>query len=141
MHEDDLGPATLKKYSALLLPNVAALGDAQCAQLRDYVQSGGSLLGNFETSGYNEWGVRRDLPGSRMCSGSSPVTYKVRTATRTTPESKRPHPILKDFEGTKVLPGAEYRLRVKSDAALVLSVVQPYPAFPPRWFTRVSAHS
>src|SRR6266404_3368673 len=49
VHEDDLGPATLKKYSALLLPNVAAVSDAQCWQLSNYVQSGGSLLGTFET--------------------------------------------------------------------------------------------
>src|SRR5258708_1861383 len=44
VHEDDLGPATLKKYSALLLPNVAALSDAQCWQLSNYVQSGGSNI-------------------------------------------------------------------------------------------------
>ena len=132
VHEDDLGPAALKKYSALLLPNVATLSDTQCAQLRDYVQSGGSLLATFESSRYTEWGVRRDRPGladlfgfeiAGAIEGPNGNSYYARI--------EAPHPILKNFEGTKVLPGAEYRLRTKSDAALVLSVVEPYPAFPP----------
>ena len=34
VHEDDLGPETLKKYAALLLPNVALLSDGQCRPAR-----------------------------------------------------------------------------------------------------------
>ena len=41
VHEDDLGPENLKKYSALLLPNTALLSDEQCGQLRAYVEAGG----------------------------------------------------------------------------------------------------
>jgi len=93
------------------------------------------LLGNFETSGYNEWGVRRDLPGLANVFGFVAGDVQVERQLVLRP-NRSAASILKDFEGTKVLPGAEYRLRVKSDAALVLSVVQPYPAFPPRWFTR-----
>ncbi len=47
-------PTRLSKYSALVLPNVALLSDAQCDQLRAYVKSGGSLFATFETSMFNE---------------------------------------------------------------------------------------
>lgn len=132
VHEDDLAPATLKKYSALLLPNVAALSDAQCGQLREYVRSGGSLLATFETSGYDEWGARRprlglaDLFGvetARDVAGPNGNSSYARI--------ENPHEILGGFENTKVIPGAQYRLPAKAGGKLILSVVPPYPAFPP----------
>jgi len=52
VHEEKLAPEELKKYSALLLPNIALLTDEQCRQLRAYVDGGGSLLATFETSLY-----------------------------------------------------------------------------------------
>ncbi len=132
VHEDDLNPATLKKYAALLLPNVAALSDAQCAALRAYAESGGSMLATFETSRYNEWGARRNTPGLADLFGFE-VTGDLQGPNGNSYYARieAAHPILKGFEATKVLPGAEYRLPVKSSAPLVLSVVAPYPAFPP----------
>jgi hypothetical protein len=73
VHEDDLEPDTLKKYKALLLPNVALLSDNQCRQLRDYVQAGGSLLATFETGRYNEYGKRRSRPGLAEVFGIEPA--------------------------------------------------------------------
>ncbi len=68
VHEDKLAPKELAKYSALLLPNTALLSDAQCRQLRAYVEGGGSLLATFETSLYNERNraARRFRPGRRL---------------------------------------------------------------------------
>lgn len=43
----------------LVLPNVGALSNAQCAQVRDFVQRGGSLIATGESSLYDEWGDRR----------------------------------------------------------------------------------
>ena len=40
VHEDDLAPENLRKYSAVLLPNIALLSDEQCRQLREYVDAG-----------------------------------------------------------------------------------------------------
>ena len=54
VHEDRLEPERLKKYRALLLPNIAMLSDRQCEQLRAYVRGGGSLVASFETSLYDE---------------------------------------------------------------------------------------
>ena len=41
------------------MPNIAALSDAQCDQLRKFVESGGSLVATFETSLYDEEGKPR----------------------------------------------------------------------------------
>src|SRR5439155_1615989 len=46
-------------FKTMILPNIAALGDAQCEQLRTFVKNGGSLIATYETSLYDEWGVRR----------------------------------------------------------------------------------
>src|SRR3954470_16472574 len=54
VHEDRLEPERLAKYRALLLPNVAMLSEKQCGQIREYARAGGSLMGSFETSLYDE---------------------------------------------------------------------------------------
>ena len=41
VHEDDLDAKSLKKYTAVILPNVAFLSDAQSAALREYARNGG----------------------------------------------------------------------------------------------------
>ena len=59
VHEEKLTPDNLRKYSALLLPNITLLSDSQLQQLRDYVDSGGSLLATFETGMYTERNQKR----------------------------------------------------------------------------------
>ena len=49
----------LNPFKLLILPNIAALSDAQCDQLREYVGRGGSIVATFETSLYDEHGERR----------------------------------------------------------------------------------
>lgn len=58
VHLDDV-EKTADRVRTLILPNVAALSDAQCESLRRYVAAGGSLLVTGETSLYNEWGEPR----------------------------------------------------------------------------------
>ncbi len=59
VHDRLLDTAHLDPFKLLILPNIAALSDRQCQQLKEYVQRGGSLLATFETSLYDEWGVLR----------------------------------------------------------------------------------
>ena len=59
VNADQLGTVDLSRYRALLLPNLGALTDEQCAALRDYVAQGGGLLATGETSLYDAWGDRR----------------------------------------------------------------------------------
>ena len=58
IHADDIETAD-GSLKLLILPNVAALSDAQCASIRRFVERGGSLLATGSTSLYNEWGDPR----------------------------------------------------------------------------------
>jgi len=58
-------------YRTLILPNIAALSDAQCAQLKAFVDRGGNLIATHETSLYDEWGVRRKDFGLASLFGAS----------------------------------------------------------------------
>ena len=49
----------LAPFKLLVLPNIAALSEGQCEQLRQFAHRGGSLLATFETSLYDEQGARR----------------------------------------------------------------------------------
>ena len=132
VHEDDLDAKALKKYSALILPNVALLSDGQCDAIRGYGRNGGGLLATFETGRYTSTGAVRGQPGlgdvfgvaaAGEIAGPKGNSYYARIEQR--------HPILAGFEDTQVLPGAEYRLPVKARLPQPLTVVPPYPAFPP----------
>jgi hypothetical protein len=59
VHDQLLDAAHLAPFKTLILPNIAALSDAQCDQLRAFVKSGGSLIATYETSLYDERGTRR----------------------------------------------------------------------------------
>ena len=54
-----LDAAHVDRFKLLVLPNIAALSDAQCRSLAAYVDRGGSLLATFETSLYDEAGAPR----------------------------------------------------------------------------------
>ncbi len=58
-HDGLLDAERLRNFRALMLPNIAALSDKQCAQLRAFVEGGGGLVATHETSLYDESGRRR----------------------------------------------------------------------------------
>lgn len=49
----------LERYRLIVLPNVACMSDAVAKRLRRYVEGGGRVFATFETSLYDETGVRR----------------------------------------------------------------------------------
>jgi hypothetical protein len=59
VHDRNLDAAHLAPFKTLILPNIAALSDAQCDQLRAFVKNGGSLIATHETSLYDELGAPR----------------------------------------------------------------------------------
>ena len=133
VHQGNLSLETLKPYRALLIPNAALLRDSECEVIRRYVNSGGSLLATFETSRYNEWGETRgdfalaDLFGVHVAgdvAGPAVNSYM---------RMDRSHPILESFKDTQILPAPEFRVPVSylGSEATHLSLVPPYPTFPP----------
>jgi hypothetical protein len=63
VHDRLLDAEHLDGFKTLILPNIAALSDAQCDQLRTFVARGGSLVATFETSLYDEEGRQRETFG------------------------------------------------------------------------------
>jgi hypothetical protein len=59
VHDRLLDADHLAPFKTLILPNIAALSDEQCAQLRDFVQRGGGLIATSESSLFDEAGVQR----------------------------------------------------------------------------------
>ncbi len=63
VHDRLLDSAHIDRFKVLILPNIAALSDEQCNRIRQYLSRGGSLVATFETSLYDQWGVRRNTFG------------------------------------------------------------------------------
>jgi hypothetical protein len=59
VHDRTLDAEHLAPYKTLILPNLAALSDAQCEQIRAFVRKGGSVVATHETSLYDERGKQR----------------------------------------------------------------------------------
>ena len=134
VHEDRLELERLTKYAALILPNIALLSDEQCAQLRAYVEQGGSLLATFETSMYSNQNHRRGDFGLADVFGihaAGPVIGRRGNSNPFYARIERQHPILEGFTDTNWLPGAEYRLPVVAVENPVLTVVPGFVAYPP----------
>jgi hypothetical protein len=59
VYEQLLDKEHVDRFKLLILPNVAALSDTQCEQLRQFVERGGSLVATYESSLYDEAGKKR----------------------------------------------------------------------------------
>ena len=132
VHEADLGAENLKKYTALVLPNTALLSDEQCAQLKAYVDGGGSLIATFESGMYDERNRKRAQSGLAEIFGIEKAGEIQGTLGNAFyARIERQHGILRGFTDTHWIPGAEYRLPVKAIENPVLTVVPGYVAYPP----------
>ena len=60
VHDRLLDAAAIARFKTLILPNIAALSDGQCDQLRAFVARGGNVIATYETSLYDETGKRRN---------------------------------------------------------------------------------
>ncbi len=133
VHEDDLSPETLRRFDALILPNVAFMSDAQCRQIEAYSQAGGSVLADFETSLFDEKGRPRPDFGLAKLFGMSKAGGRV--GSRGFENSfyariEKPHEILRGFTDTNWTAGCEWRVQVKAEGEPVMTTVGPYPAYP-----------
>ena len=107
----------MDRYKLLILPNVAALSDQQCEQLRQFVQRGGSLLATFETSLYDERGKpRRDFGLADLfgVSYAGKVERDIKNSYMRI-ESATRHPILHGLEEAGRIINTVQRVDVKAD--------------------------
>ncbi|MCU0914567.1 MAG: beta-galactosidase trimerization domain-containing protein [Planctomycetes bacterium] len=128
----------LQPFKLLILPNVAALSEAQCEQLRHFVRGGGSLVATFETSLYDESGKRRPDLGLADLFG---VSFQGRVEgpmknsylrLRSDPGTGRFHPILGGLEDAGRIINGLYRLEVKPqvDFPSPVTLIPSYPDLP-----------
>ena len=136
-HDRLLDPAHLSRFKTLILPNIVALSDAQCRQLRDFVAGGGSVIATHETSLCDEWGVRRKNFGLAELFG---VDFGGRTEARMQNaylrlehEAARGHPLLRGLEeAPRIIHGAS-RVEVEPRekfASAPLTLIPSYPDLP-----------
>jgi hypothetical protein len=134
VHDGLLDAAHVDQFRVLVLPNIAALGDAQCRQLREYVTRGGSLVATFETSLYDERGERRKdfgLGGLFGASFTGRVDERMQNSYLRVDDPK--HPLLKGMEEAERMINGVQRVDVKPTSPLAsapLTLVPSYPDLP-----------
>jgi len=139
VHDQLLDLDHVRQFKLLILPNVAALSDAQCDQLRQYVQQGGSLLATYETSLYDELGRERkdfalaDLFGVHF-KGRLPGPLKnAYLRLEKEPTTGARHPILAGFDEAERMINGLFWLDVApttSEPQPPLTLIPSYPDLP-----------
>ncbi len=133
-----LAPDDLKRFKLLILPNIAALSDAQCTQLRTFVAKGGSLVATFETSLYDEEGNQRPdfgLAGLFGVSFDKNVEGPMRNSylqLRSDPQNSRTELIRKGLDDTPRIINSIYQVHVKPTTTFPspVTLIPTYPDLP-----------
>lgn len=143
----------------LILPDIAAMSDAQCAAIREFVKQGGSVIATGVTSLYTGMGDARSDFGLSDLFGAHAVgapgaerkaaARTIHTYLRLSPElrakvwgpetGKEPpiagtrHPALRGFDETDILAfgGVLGALRVESGTTVPLTYIPEFPIYPP----------
>jgi hypothetical protein len=138
VHDRLLDREHVQQFRTLILPNIAALSTEQCAQLSDFVKAGGSVVATYETSLYNEWGVRQQNFGLASLFGvnyagavEGPMLNSYLSLQKDSVTGQF-HPLLKGFEdATRIINGAnQVMVTPAGDGAYPLQVVPTYPDLP-----------
>jgi hypothetical protein len=135
VHDRCLDAKHLAGLRTLILPNIAALSDAQCGQLREYVRQGGGLVATFETSLYDEWGVRRKEFGLADLFGvqyAGRVEENMRNSYLSLDASAGSSALMRGFEDAGRIVNAVNQVEVTpvEGQAAALRVVPSYPDLP-----------
>jgi hypothetical protein len=128
----------LKAFKLLILPNIAALSDIQCGQLRDFVKGGGSLVATFETSLYDEEGQLRpnfglaDLLGVSFDNGVEGPMKNSYLRLKGDLPGVGFHPVLAGLEDAYRIINSVYRVKVRPDREFPdpVTLIPSYPDLP-----------
>lgn len=138
----------LEKISLLILPNIGAISDVQCENIRRFVEKGGSIIATSETSLYNEWGeMRPDFALSDLFGVHSLKTHlgsfhvekqswddsRWHTYLRIENNRKKYYEIFESFKETDILPfgGRLEIIQADKNSETLLTFIPPFPIYPP----------
>jgi hypothetical protein len=133
-----LDEAHISQFKLLVLPNVAALSADQCAQLRKFVEKGGSLMATFETSLYDEHGMQRadfglaDIFGVSYSHGVEGPMQNSYLRLKSDDSGKEFHPILKGLEDAYRIINAIHQVKVTANVnfSSPVTIIPTYPDLP-----------
>jgi hypothetical protein len=137
VHEGLLDAAHVNQYRTLILPNVVALSDAQCTQIREFVERGGSVIATHETSLNDELGMRRknfglaDLFGVNFAGRIEPRMQNAYL--RLEHEATQHHSLLKGLEDAPRIIHGVSRIEVEPREKfppMPLTLIPSYPDLP-----------
>lgn len=134
IHEGLLDAQSLSRYKLLVLANVAALSDQQCDQIRAFVEQGGSLLATYETSLYDESGIRRPDFGLADLLGVHSVGLPIGPLGHAYQLVRRPdHPILSWVKDTDYLATNGQLCLVQPEVGVesLATLIPAYYVYPP----------
>jgi hypothetical protein len=137
VHDRLLDAGHLSGFKTLILPNIAALSTGQCNQLREFARDGGSLIATYETTLYNEWGVKQSNFGLADVFG---VDFAGRNETRMQNaylrcehETAKRHPLLRGLEDAPRIIHGVSRVEVtprERFGPMPLTLIPSYPDLP-----------
>jgi hypothetical protein len=137
VHDRRLDADVLAPFKTLILPNVEALSDRQCAALGAFVERGGGLVATSETSLRDEWGTPRADFGLADLFGVSFVARRpgpVRNSyLRLEHETAGGHPLLRGLEEAPRTIHGVWQLDVKANVPFPnppLTLIPSYPDLP-----------
>jgi hypothetical protein len=138
VHESFLTPERLDGFKLLVLADAAALSDAQCSAIREYVRRGGSLLATFASSLFDETGRRRpdfglaDLFGVSFGGRVEGPMQNSYLSLDPDPATGRRHPILAGLEDAPRIVNGVFRLDVqpKAEFPSPITLIPTYPDLP-----------
>jgi len=139
VHDRLLDQSQVGAFKTLILPNIAALSDGQCAQIRAFVERGGSLIATYETSLYDEWGVKRkdfglgELLGVTFAGQLDGPMQNSYLCLETDPGTGKRHPLLAGLEDAPRIINGVHRVKVEATRPCVpppLTLIPSYPDLP-----------
>jgi hypothetical protein len=136
VHDRLLDREHTAQFRTLILPNIAALSSPQCQQIREFQESGGNVVATYETSLYDEWGVRRpdfglaSMFGVSFAGGVQGPMLNSYLSLQKDPATETYHPLLAGFEDATRIVNAANQVDVKPVSQNVFSPLQIVPSYP-----------
>ncbi len=136
VHDGLLDRDHVSQFRTLILPNIAALSLAQCRQLKEFVENGGGIVATYETSLYDEMGVRRsdfglaDLFGASFAGKTEGPMLNSYLNLERDPKTGQYHPLLDGFANTTRIINGVHRVRVVPARDTMHSPLEVIPTYP-----------